>query len=352
MRSVLHIGMPKCGSTSLQAFLCLNSERLLRDGIIYPHGPQYPRPDQHSWIFEQIDKANNCLGELFLSMRGHDVSIVSAESLVFLTTAQLRQLRTRMLGEAGTTSFQIIFYVRNLADTFLSGAAEIASSFGQPYLDVLSWQPSLTGIIERSENVFGRDAVNVRLLDGALDLEHDFFDAALLPWRDDYERAGKQNVSADPISVQLLQLLQFEFGRAPADRGLLPIRCRLPRLENFYLAVIAERLPYIDISHTKLTGFTDQLRAINWRNEKAGPDFKDYAQNLIVWLEGMCRERVEGASPPVYDHDALRARLTTLIGPELPSRRGTAHQPSSPISRARKILTEIPKLAKNLLSSR
>jgi hypothetical protein len=276
VRYVLHIGLPKTGSTSLQAFLSGNAAALREGGVIYPGGEGYPHSRQHSWIVGALDEPGGKLSQLLGECRGHDAAVISGEYLTNLSPAQVQALRRRLIEEGEAGPVLVILYVRNLADLVLALCAEWVKLEGRAYHET---------VIQTWEGVFGEASMDVRLLEAARpSLEQDFCRAAGLPWRDDYLRPPRRNPTADPLSAQLLRLLDIEFGKRPGHRAVLQTSRKLPRLENHYLQQIAQVIGRVDLSHPKLARFADQLTAINWRDEAAGPNVVEYLNGLIAGL--------------------------------------------------------------------
>ena len=290
MRFVVHAGMTKTGSTSLQVFLCENAELLARHRVAYPCGDRWPVAFQHSWLVSALKQDSPDAAALIEACRGHDLGVISGEALINLKPKHLAKLRALMEANGGE-SFKVIVYVRNIADRMLSRLSQKAK-LGAAYRETLGEWAGGGGEDDRLANLeraFGAEALNVRLMEAAPDLVEDFIEAAGLP-RLEYVRPERKNVSADPLTSQLVSLLQVEFGLTDEALYRFPLGLRLPRLENSYLAAVEPIAGAVDLDHPKLAPFREQMRRINWRDEAARPELADVLAGLIEGLRTLKAE--------------------------------------------------------------
>ena len=194
----------------------------------------------------------------------------------------------------------MIVYVRNLADRQLSRLSQNAK-LGASYRETLGDWAANDGSDERLTNLeraFGAEALDVRLLEAVGDVLEDFVEAADLP-RLDYVRPERANVSADPLTSQLVSMLQLEFGLTGEALYRFPLGLRLPRVENSYLAAVEPLVERIDIGHPKLAPFREQLREIRWRDEAKRPELAQFLDGLIGGLRTLKAEaEAEAAAKP------------------------------------------------------
>lgn len=140
LRAIVHIGMPKTGTTSLQRTFSLNAERLLQAGIFYPVGLQsspinhrilaayamdpgsYPR---HMRTLATVGRSRMALAELEMVIRAglaqHRPShlLLSAESL-FTPIRWHKQENYRHALAALADHLQFVAYLRSPAEAYLS----------------------------------------------------------------------------------------------------------------------------------------------------------------------------------------------------------------------------------------
>lgn len=290
MRFVLHAGLTKTGSTTLQVFLLENAALLARHGVAYPHGERWPTTWQHSWLGTALREGSPDAEALIDACRGYAVGVISGETLINLKPKHLVRLRELMAGVGGD-EVKVLVYVRNLADRMLSRLSQQAK-LGVAYRDTLSAmarEDPTDMRLGNLERAFGAEALEVRLMEGAHDLVDDFVAAAGLP-QIDYERPDRKNVSADPLTSQLVSLLQVEFGLTDEALWRFPLAVGLPALENHYLAQIAPIVAQADLTHPKLAPFRDQLLLINWRDEARRPPLGDFLDGLIDGLRTLKAE--------------------------------------------------------------
>ncbi len=147
----IHIGMPKTGSSAIQAFLALNFNKLKSKGVLFPNPPQFEQAFQTSGgnvrslkkLFSNNDI--NTVKDLVASLctgNAHTI-ILSSEALFH----SLRNHPDRFFEVFGRYNFRIICYVRRQDDL-------IASSYNQSikYLDTVAPLGSLTEEFARAHD--------------------------------------------------------------------------------------------------------------------------------------------------------------------------------------------------------
>jgi hypothetical protein len=135
---IFHIGLPKTGSSSIQAFLAQNRSQLLRHGIDYPAPPKFAKGNGYHFAQSLLpgsdpmrrsptdalvaafhDAIKDCAAERVL---------VSSELFTFASAegwSQLRQLCNRQ-----DRSLRLIAVVRNHVDVISSSLIELVRTFG------------------------------------------------------------------------------------------------------------------------------------------------------------------------------------------------------------------------------
>jgi hypothetical protein len=294
MRYILHIGLPKAGSTSIQAFLRANGKRLRAQSILYPLGGLNGHGSNQAWIGKVLAQEPERVATFARSLKGAaETVILSGEHFIQRDQAWIARLREVLETEVGPGAFQVIVYFRNLPDQVLSRCAQEAKTGYKLYADFIHSEfggRSPRREIRNWEAVFGADAVDVRLLEAAGSLPQDFMAAAGLPWREDYVLPPRENVSPDPITAQTLALLRREFGVSHRSSRVVEAGWKLPRLENQYLAEIAEVVAHMKLKHPKLERFGADLTEVRWRDETRTPDLGEYLGALIRSLQAIKEE--------------------------------------------------------------
>lgn len=141
MRLVLHIGMGKTGTSTLQGTLRRNASALAGAGVLYPRGDAYPlkqhqglmalvtRPERLPREFGAIRdgsaEASQRLAEALWSdirrqveRTAPDTVVLSYESLLYLPIDDLKRLRRRL--EELTSDISVVAYVRHPSTHWLA----------------------------------------------------------------------------------------------------------------------------------------------------------------------------------------------------------------------------------------
>jgi hypothetical protein len=134
---IFHIGLPKTGSSSIQAFLAENRAQLLRHGIDYPAPPKFAKGNGYHFAQSLLpstdpmhrsptdalvaafhDAIENCAAERLL---------VSSELFTFASAEGWSELRD--LCDRRDRSLRLIAVVRNHADVISSSLIELVRTF-------------------------------------------------------------------------------------------------------------------------------------------------------------------------------------------------------------------------------
>lgn len=227
MKLLLHIGMGKAGSTSIQDFLYCNRQLLAEQGVLYPRSIM-DRTVQNIGFTTHNPITGPGYQRLFgvlhdeLCAAGCPTAIISAEN----TWARLRaaeHLRTfrGFLERLGFEDIGIILYLREPGAFFTSyysqlirrGDITLPGPAGLAPLmpgrnDRVRTTLDYRGGLENWCTVFGRERLQVRLFSREAfhegDLLHDFMQALGLPWREDYQLPGRVNESLNLREMALL----------------------------------------------------------------------------------------------------------------------------------------------------
>ena len=180
---VIHIGMPKAGSTAIQQFLRDNDEALRRLSIDYPAVGRENVDDRlkHGDIKGQISgpnkhrkKKSDSIYDLIEHIRTGDceTTILSSEGFIRSPQEGIADLRDR-LSEVDS-KFRIILVIRHLLDSLPSAYAQQVKFGGRTddfdsFFSQRMERGNLTHftIAERWASVFGWTAISVRLLSAA-----------------------------------------------------------------------------------------------------------------------------------------------------------------------------------------
>ena len=126
----LHIGMPKTGSSAIQAFLILNHEVLKKGGILFPDPPNFDQPFQTTagnaaklselLIKNELDSVHKFIKSFY----AHQVLILSSESLFHV----IRMYPERFFNVFNHYNYKVICYVRRQDNLFSSCYNQLVKS--------------------------------------------------------------------------------------------------------------------------------------------------------------------------------------------------------------------------------
>jgi hypothetical protein len=309
--AIIHIGLRKTGSTSLQRALSGGRTRLQSQGCFYPNR-HLPNAEQHShlglFIREgQYDKFSEAMSGILRDFAESkcDTLILSGEHFSTLEQHLVNRLWRGLSPTFG--HIRVRLYVRNLYQYILSITAHLSKNrngCGHPLEAIRRMRRfSPTQVLDRWEAVAGRDAVTVGCLDALPngDVVADFAEFADVELPKTYQ-AGisdkRSNTSTDPITSGLLSGLVVEFGlraedfysayTAESDR-----RISLPAIESRYYDLVEEWVQNVDISHAKLAPYCSLLRekpSVSGREESTTDQLAEYLAFLATVLLRTRRE--------------------------------------------------------------
>lgn len=309
MKIIVHIGMPKTGSTALQDCLQASRAQLAECGLLYPRNPRGCRFNNHRLLAAQVlafknlprhmtrrtgytpanidAKVREFLATLHrqIAIERPDGLILSAESLFRrLPPARYRDLRRtyRALG----TERQFVAYLRKPSEQYLSLLQQdLRAAAGVRRPD----PPEYRKVLKSYMACFGRAAVAARLFDRAHlergDIVADFCTHALAGFGLDPAKlntAGRPNQTLSAESMDILARYWGDFPAGPADA---------------------------DARAREATGLRHALIAAERRHGAPRPRLQpgiaeriDYASRDLVWV----RDRF-GVVFPGLDYDRLAA---------------------------------------------
>jgi hypothetical protein len=243
MKVILHIGMPKSGSTALQRTFYQSRQRLSHCGVLYPEPPkrhynhailtvgllpveQWPRN-----LWKSCSKEDDLKQQEEAFWQGMErqvdevepeVVVLSAENLFRTPTPKaLRAFRDRLMG-IGASDIEVVVYVRRPSEYFVS---DLQQRHKASYKTLQPTSPRYRRVLERYLGAFGHDSVHVQAFEsGALqgaDVVTDFTCRYLM--RDDLDtsvltRISRQNESISAESTDILRRYRECFHAAADNR--------------------------------------------------------------------------------------------------------------------------------------
>lgn len=312
-RALVHIGLHKTGSTSLQHALAACRDALREQGFFYPVG-YLPHRQQHSDLAlllkgRERDRHDRALDEIltdFLGSGCHTL-ILSGEEFSTLSLDEAGYFCNFLKGVV--PEIRAILYVRNLYRFALSLMAQYSRG-GDEIVCLHAAMARFAGLnpsraVRVWENVAGPETdVAVACLEelpGETGLLRSF---AAFAGVADFPAAPpglRQNRSMDPVASALASHLTFEFGlsdlafhQAYFDRP--HERVSLPRTEAHHFAALREWVDAVDLSHPKLATHERSLRAIPEVAAASVPALPDYLRFLASVLTGVADAEERRAS--------------------------------------------------------
>lgn len=315
-KSVIHIGLQKVGSTTLQRGLFMLRDQLPSQGFLYPCN-YLPHREQHSDLtlflrrgaMEEYERgivhileSAACVADAELILSGEDFAMIDARKL---------EIFHRDLCRTGRR-FHVIIYMRNLyrfAMSWIAHRSQTGEAILYPpsMLDRTgSFQPA--SIIAKWERFFGEDYVSVfslEALPGHKDIVSHFASFAGIQLPCGFS-VPELNRSVDPIASMLLNHLAFEFGvpNALFSNAYFQSTGRqflLPKMEEHLLHILDQWVEARDLTHPKL----EPLREILLRRPMASPEHKARMPTATEYLNALSAT----LSKVARDHEARARRL-------------------------------------------
>ena len=237
---VLHIGLRKAGSTTIQLFLNDNEEALVGMGIEYPRIGRKMRVDHNNLVNElrerkSFDPKYGSLSELqtFWRSSPSNTLIISGETFEACTHAQC--LRLKRILDRGGEEFRIVLVLRDLLDLMISSYAQ-KIKFGENTYDFDTFYQDRMNMPRVNyartariwAKIYGWDSLRIRLLDRQHLLNGDLLDDFLTVVGLDIEseairslpRKGPVNVSPGWKVIEAVRALYLDRAGLPAGHPL------------------------------------------------------------------------------------------------------------------------------------
>lgn len=344
MRTVLHIGMPKTGSTALQNCLRASRESLAAAGVLYPDNPPgcgfnnhrllvfgytpFGRLPRHVRRHAEYTRQNH--RETYREFLGHvagqvaerqpEVMVLSSETLFRRPTLRVRRaLRAALLPQAERVDVAV--YLRRPSDYYLSNLQQrLRNSWDVGPL----WVPPMAAILRGYAAAFGAEAVKPRLFErGALrdgDVVADFLAAWLPDQGIDVEglsRGKNDNPSVSGESMDILRRYRRAFHRrndnviAPDSVELVRVLRRLEGRLGAGRPVLREGIAgRLDCARSDPLEIRDR-----WGITFSGLDYRSLERRgplLPSWVERLPGRRRELSELIVIDPQMQAALLAAL----------------------------------------
>jgi hypothetical protein len=182
-RLVVHIGMPKTGTTALQTLLHRHRGELRSRGILYPTSPHPEYPGMHTWLSsaalnDSADAAADAVRRGLLEVDGDVTTVVLSNEVIWPRWQEITEQGRRLLRTlAERFQTEVWIWLRDPAAVTASGWIEVLTN---PYPDLarpgsvheLLDDPSMQrvldyrGMVADVEAVFGAGAARVMPYEG------------------------------------------------------------------------------------------------------------------------------------------------------------------------------------------
>ncbi len=334
MKCVLHIGMPKTGSTSIQHYLAGKRDKLAEAGIVYPRSPggwvhhgimtsgMVEPGKEPRYLLSRAESADlkEMKDQFWAGVReqvdsGNASSIVLSSESLFRSfpVEKLEQLKSRLEG-FGVRDIRVIAYVRRPSDYFASLVIQKWKASSQfPPLRV----PRYTQVLTAYQSVFGFYNMEVvgfsaRGLQG-LDVVDDFVkrldgsvacDLALpqglgghLGW---YRMPRNIGLSAE--SGELLRQWRAAFHLSEEDRHAKESAALRKMLEGAEEKVGCKK-PKLKPEIREWLDYSS--REVLWLKDEYGVEFGEYDYSRAGELEGVAEPEVD-AVDGLFEYDRFR----------------------------------------------
>ncbi len=304
LESIIHIGLHKTGSTTLQNVLYRSRRELAEQGFFYPG--DYLRPNfQHSILAVYLRESKINLFKQSIEPILRDFSymndaqlILSGEEFSTLPRSKVEILRESI--DRTRRDFQVVVYIRNLYHLAISQMAQ--HSKGRK---LIAYPAS---VIERLQDfdpasmlldweaVFGERRVQVFCLEALPEgIVAQFADIA--GFRVPLAHAVTDlNRSMDPLASVLLSHLAYEFGVPHRSfyrayfKATLDRRWVLPRTEGHLLDLVADWVGQRNLMHHKLAPYREMLlRRPSTEKDSTGSDV-EYLRVMSTVLARTAKE--------------------------------------------------------------
>ena len=346
MRTILHIGMPKTGSTALQDLMLASRPYLEESGVLYPANPAGCGFNNHRMLIFGFTRFRRLPRHIVQhpeytrwNLRNHYAGMLAG------IQEQVEAVRPSHMVLSSESLFRRLHFPArwNLRRTLapITGNTVVAAYLRRPsafYLSNLQQRlrhshvigpvrtPSMNRILRDYAATFGPENVRPRvyhrnnLLDG--DIVRDFFDAYLEDARIDVTRLTRGDNANETLSAESMDLLQRfrktfhpEIDNVPQRSSVLLARmlrqaeraagARRPRLRPYVAEMIDyARLDPLHLRDTYGVVFPD----LDYRRFRAGPAGSDPSKRVAALRSDHHRRRHPASASPKHPQVEMDAR--------------------------------------------
>ena len=166
-RLYLHIGMPKTGSSAIQAFLILNSQTLYKNEILFPNPPEFTQPFQTSegnarFLYEFLYNNDIQKFKEYLDSFDNEATVLLSSESLFAT---LRDNPQCLFQALENYSYKIICYVRRQDEIFSSWYNQMVKNHNEtnrPKIDKIAEEIDFALPLSQSLNYCQTDRFIIR----------------------------------------------------------------------------------------------------------------------------------------------------------------------------------------------
>jgi len=251
---IIHIGMGKCGSSTLQNFLCRNEDSLRAKGVDYPKVGRKPHHKSHHNIANEIqddrrdlfDPKSGALSDLVrhYETQGTRTTVLSSEMFKNAGVSEITRLIDAFDVAVVRPDFAIVLVIRHLSELVRSAYVKMVK-YGKHVYDFDEYfsrivQKDVTDYFEigqRWAGVFGWPSMEVRLLHPRHLLNGDLLDDFMALAAPDIrigapggpERTSPRNISPGWKTVEAIRAL---YSSAPVLADNHPLASAVQKRES------------------------------------------------------------------------------------------------------------------------
>ncbi len=231
--ALVHIGIDKTGTTFIQNFCTDHRMTLLQGGLNYPRPAikdgfshvEFSKAHGFLWNEEASSETSQMAGNDLLDPLNSEEhsALISTECFCYYNSTLALQRLKSWLNAQGYLKYQIIVYLRNQVDWFISLYSEYLrwgnrETIGK-FHEICRWRLWHSNLLNDWEGVFGREAMVVRSYDNTKTLLEDF--VSVFGGSAEVQKLAQQyrpkfsNFTLSQIMLEHLRTLQLNL---PSDR--------------------------------------------------------------------------------------------------------------------------------------